>query len=89
MLELKERHQRQLKQLSKRFKAKKKKIETPILAELENILLQHNISAAAYHGGKPNGVNCCEFIQHSSFCIENLKLICFLLLMLKGVVMKL
>ena len=49
----------------KEIRAKKKKIETPVLAELENILLQHNISAAAYHGGKLNGVDCREFIQHS------------------------
>jgi len=27
------------------------------------MLLQHNISAAAYHGGKLNGVDCRELIQ--------------------------
>jgi hypothetical protein len=49
----------------KEVRAKKQKIETPILAEIENILLQHNITAAAYHGGKLNGVDYREFIQHS------------------------
>jgi hypothetical protein len=49
----------------KEIQAKKKKIETPVLAELENILLQYNISAAAYHGGKFNGMDCHEFIQYS------------------------
>jgi len=27
------------------------------------MLLQHNISAAAHHGGKLNGIDCCELIQ--------------------------
>jgi hypothetical protein len=30
---------------------------------VENILKEHNISAAAYHGGKLNGFNCHELIQ--------------------------
>jgi len=47
----------------KEIRAKKKKMDTPILAEIENILLEHNICAAAYHGGKLNGVDCREFIQ--------------------------
>ncbi len=47
----------------KEVRAKKKKMETPILAEIENILLQHHICAAAYHGEKLNGVDCREFIQ--------------------------
>jgi hypothetical protein len=51
---------------------KKKKAETPILAELENILLEHNINAAAYHGGKLNGVNCCEFVQLSDTLYQQL-----------------
>ncbi len=47
----------------KEVRAKKKKIETPLLSEIENTLLEHNISAAAYHGGKLNGVDCHELIQ--------------------------
>jgi hypothetical protein len=31
-----------------------------VSAEIENLLLQYNISAAAYHGGKLNGVDCHE-----------------------------
>jgi hypothetical protein len=34
-----------------------------VSAEIENILLQHNISAAVYHGGKLNGVDCHELIH--------------------------
>jgi hypothetical protein len=30
----------------------------PVFAEIENILLEFGISAAAYHGGKLNGVDC-------------------------------
>ncbi len=47
----------------KEVRAKKKKIETPILAKIENILMEHNICAAAYHGGKLNGVDGHEFLQ--------------------------
>jgi hypothetical protein len=45
-----------------KIQGEKTKINTPVSAEIENILLQHNISAAAYHGGKLNGVDCHEFI---------------------------
>jgi hypothetical protein len=41
---------------------KKKKLDTPILAHLENILRKRNICAAAYHGGKLNGVDCRELM---------------------------
>jgi hypothetical protein len=34
-----------------------------VSAGIENILLQFNISAAAYHGGKLNGINCHELIH--------------------------
>jgi hypothetical protein len=33
------------------------KIALPVTAEIKNILLQYNISAAAYHGGQLNGVD--------------------------------
>jgi hypothetical protein len=39
-----------------------KKNDLPVTTEIENILLQYNISAAAYHGGKLNGVDCQELI---------------------------
>jgi hypothetical protein len=45
----------------KQVQWKKKKIETLFLAK--KMLLQHNISAAAHHGGKLNGIDCCELIQ--------------------------
>jgi adenylosuccinate lyase len=38
--------------------AKKQKIEKPIHVEIELLLNEYNISAAAYHGGKLNGVDC-------------------------------
>ena len=49
-------------QTSRRYEKKKKKLETPVLAEIENILKKRNISAAAYHGGKLNGVDCRELL---------------------------
>jgi len=44
-------------------RAKKKKMDMPIYSHVENILKEYNISAAAYHGGKLNGVDCREFIR--------------------------
>jgi hypothetical protein len=41
----------------------KKKIEMPAFADIENILLEFGISAAAYHGGNLNGVDCHELIK--------------------------
>jgi len=41
----------------------KKKIDLPVSAEIESILLQYNISAAAYHGGRLNGIDCRELIR--------------------------
>ena len=43
-------------------RAKKKKIDLPIFSQIENILKEYNISSAAYHGGKLNGVDCRELI---------------------------
>jgi hypothetical protein len=40
-----------------------KKINTPVSAGIENILLKFDISAAAYHGGKLNGVDCHKLIR--------------------------
>jgi hypothetical protein len=42
---------------------KKKKIDFPVSADIENILKEYNISAAAYHGGKLNGVDCRELLR--------------------------
>jgi hypothetical protein len=47
----------------KEVRKKKKKLDNPILAELENVLNKRNICAAAYHGGKLNGVDCRELIS--------------------------
>jgi hypothetical protein len=44
------------------IQGERKEINTPVSAEIDSILLQYNSSAAAYHGGKLNGVNCCELI---------------------------
>jgi len=44
-------------------RAKKKKVDLPIFSHVENILKEHNISSAAYHGGKLNGVDCRELIR--------------------------
>lgn len=53
------------KKVLKIIQSDKKKIDLPISAEIENILLQYNVSAAAYHGGKLNGVDCRELIRLS------------------------
>jgi hypothetical protein len=39
------------KELKSVHKKKKKKIDTPISVDMENILMEHNICAASYHGG--------------------------------------
>jgi hypothetical protein len=41
----------------KEVRNKKKKLDIPILVDLENIFKKKNISAAVYHGGKLNGVD--------------------------------
>jgi hypothetical protein len=41
----------------------KKKNDLPVSAELENILNSYNITAASYHGGKLNGVDCRKLIR--------------------------
>jgi hypothetical protein len=44
---------------------KKSKSEKSIIAEIENLLIEHNITAASYHGGKLHGVDCRELIRLS------------------------
>jgi hypothetical protein len=48
--------------------AKKQKIEKPVHTEIELLLNKFNISAAAYHGGKLNGVDC-RRLMHNAFTI--------------------
>ncbi len=45
---------------------KKSKIEKPLHAKIELLLSEYNVSAAAYHGGKLNGVDCRRFMHHAS-----------------------
>jgi hypothetical protein len=45
--------------------AKKQKIEKPMHAEIELLLNKFNISAAAYHGGKLNGVDFRRLMQNA------------------------
>jgi beta-phosphoglucomutase-like phosphatase (HAD superfamily) len=47
----------------KSVREKKKKIDMPLFSQIENLLKEYNISAAAYHSGKLNGVDCHELIQ--------------------------
>jgi hypothetical protein len=69
-------------------RAKKKKMDMPIYSHVENILKDYNISAAAYHGGKLNGVDCREFIRLAkSHFFLIFKLSCYLLLILVGAAM--
>jgi len=46
--------------------AKKQKIEKPIHVEIELLLNEYNISAAAYHGGKLNSLDCRRFMHYAS-----------------------
>jgi hypothetical protein len=45
----------------------------PIFSEIENILLEFGITAAAYHGGKPNGVDCRELLKLAKDIFECFK----------------
>jgi hypothetical protein len=47
------------------IRSKKGKIDTPLRAEIENILKEYYISSAAYHGGQLNGV-CCRCLMDKS-----------------------
>lgn len=57
----------------KEVQKKKNKIDTPILVDLVNMLKKTNISAAAYHGGKLNGIDCHELLsilKSSTICAQ-------------------
>jgi hypothetical protein len=58
----------------KALREKKKKAETPVLADMQNILIEFGILAAAYHGGKLNGVNCLELMKLAKTIFERLKM---------------
>jgi hypothetical protein len=47
---------------------KKQKVKKPMHAEIELLLNEFNISAAAYHGGKLNGVDC-QHLMHNACTI--------------------
>ena len=52
---------------------KEKKVEMPVFAKMENILLEFGIKAAAYHGGKLNGIDCHELIKLAKTNFQHFK----------------
>jgi hypothetical protein len=61
----------------KQIRENKKKVEMPVFAEIKNILLEFGITAAAYYGGKLNGVDCREFLKLAKHIFEHFK-VCLL-----------
>jgi len=47
----------------KSMQNKKSKSDKSVIADIENLLIDHNITAASYHGGKLHGVDCREMIR--------------------------
>jgi hypothetical protein len=71
----------------KQIRAKKLKVNMPVFADIENILLEFGITAAAYNGGKLNGVDCQELIKLAKSIFECFKLCCSLSCIHDGAVM--
>jgi hypothetical protein len=57
----------------KNIRNAKLKVEMPFFSEIENILLEYGITSAAYHGGKLNGVDCCELLSRGKSIFERFK----------------
>ena len=57
----------------KAVREKKRKLEMPVFSDIENILLEYGITAAAYHGGKLNGVDCRELLTLAKTIFERFK----------------
>jgi hypothetical protein len=45
----------------------------PVFSDIENILREYGITAAAYHGGKLNGVDCHELLSLEKTIFECFK----------------
>jgi hypothetical protein len=43
-----------------KIRTNKKRLEVPTVASIEVLFEEYNITPAAYHGGKLNGVDCRE-----------------------------
>ena len=54
---------------------RKEKIHKPSHVEIELLLSEYNISSAAYHGGKLNGVDCRRFMHYASTIFSEIQLI--------------
>jgi hypothetical protein len=57
----------------KAVREKKRKVEMPVFSDIENILLEYGITAAAYHGGKLNGIDCRELLTLAKTIFERFK----------------
>ncbi len=55
----------------KEIRLKKKKRDRPVCSEVQNILENFSVSAAAYHGGDLNGVCARHFMAHSRSILSN------------------
>jgi hypothetical protein len=52
---------------------KRSKVERPLCPEIENLLLQYNISAAECHEGKLNGVHCHRVMQQAKLLFREIQ----------------
>jgi hypothetical protein len=72
----------------KAVREKKRKVEMPVFSDIENILLEYGITAAACHGGKLNGVDCHELLTLAKTFLHASKLACSQSHILKGAPMQ-
>jgi len=57
----------------KAIREKKRKVDMPVFSDIENFFLGYGVTAAAYHGRKLNGVDCCELLNLAKPIFECVK----------------
>jgi hypothetical protein len=57
----------------KAIREKKRKVDMPVFSDIKNILLEYDITAAAYHGRKLNGIDCHELLNLAKPIFERVK----------------
>ncbi len=70
---LKQKHLKDTKAVLTKIQAENMKMDVPTIAEIENLQPEYGITLAKYHGGKLNGVDCCEVMPPANTLFEQIE----------------
>ncbi len=70
---VKKKHLKDAKDALRKIQSEKTKMDIPTVVAMENLFSENGITPAKNHGGKLNGVDCCEVMSHAKILFEEIE----------------